>query len=188
MFYRWRSQVLRFGPEILRPRERRRPRMANQTSPFVEQGIVAPAPEWHLDVHRPGEMVQMDRFFIGRLSGAKGAVWQYAAIDVASAYCWAELHLTPRNPSPRFTSELARRVAQDLAARGWSLEQVMTDNASEFRSEEFERAVERLGGHLFIRARRPQTNGCVERARETILEECWRRHISLTGQAPASAG
>jgi hypothetical protein len=50
----------------------------------------------------------MDCLFIGRLSGAKAAVWQYAAIDVASAYCWAELHLTPRNPSARWTNDLAR--------------------------------------------------------------------------------
>ena len=34
------------------------------------------------------------------------AVWQYTAIDVGSAYCWAELHLTPRIPSARWTSEL----------------------------------------------------------------------------------
>ncbi len=40
-YYRWRRQLLRFGPEILRPRERRRPRMANQTSPFIEQRVVA---------------------------------------------------------------------------------------------------------------------------------------------------
>jgi hypothetical protein len=40
-FYRWRGQVLRFGPEILRPRERRRPKMANQTSPFIEQRVLA---------------------------------------------------------------------------------------------------------------------------------------------------
>jgi hypothetical protein len=40
-------------------------------------------------------MVQMGCFFIGRLSGAKGTVWQYTGIDVASAHCWAELHLTP---------------------------------------------------------------------------------------------
>jgi hypothetical protein len=46
-------------------------------------------PERHLDVSRPGEMVQMDCFFIGRLFGATGAVWQYAAIDVAAAHCWA---------------------------------------------------------------------------------------------------
>jgi hypothetical protein len=150
-FYRWRSQVLRFGPEILMPRERRRPKMANQTSPFIGQRVVAfalghpgfgpmrisaelrrtkwggivlspngvhrvlrrhglntrakrlglvagyaappeperrPAPpQRHLDVSPPGEMVQMDCVFIGRLSGAKGAVWQYTAIDVGSAYC-----------------------------------------------------------------------------------------------------
>ena len=82
----------------------------------------------HLDVDHPGQLVQMDCFFIGRLSGTKGAVWQYTAIDVGSAYCWTELHLTPRNPSARWTSELARRVAQDLASRGWSLEAVITDN------------------------------------------------------------
>src|SRR5206468_12378857 len=130
-YYRWRRQLLRFGPEILRPRERRVPRMANATSPLVEQRVVAfslghpgfgparisaelrrekwggvvlspngvwkvlrrhglstrakrlglvagyaappeperwpPPPERHLDVRRPGEMVQMDCFFIGRL-------------------------------------------------------------------------------------------------------------------------
>ena len=193
-FYRWRAQVLRFGPEILRPREQRvvafslgHPgfgplrisaelrrekwggivlspngvhrvlRRHGLSTRAKRLGLVAgyaappeperwpPPPERHLDVRRPGEMVQMDCFFIGRLSGAKGAVWQYTAIDVASAYCWAELHLTPRNPSARWTSELARRVAADLAARGWDLEKVMSDNASEFRSEEFERAVEQGG-------------------------------------------
>jgi transposase InsO family protein len=134
-----------------------------------------PPPERHLNVSRPGEMVQMDCFFIGRLSGAKGAVWQYTAIDVASAHCWAELHLTPRNPSARWTSELARRVAADLASRGWSLEKVMSDNASEFRSAEFEQALATVGArHLFIHAGRPQTNGVVERVQQTILEECWK--------------
>jgi hypothetical protein len=53
----------------------------------------------------------MDCFFIGRLSGVTGAVWQYTAIDVASAYSWAELHLTPKNPSARWSWELARGVA-----------------------------------------------------------------------------
>jgi transposase InsO family protein len=126
-------------------------------------------------VDHPGELVQMDCFYVGRLRGTKGAVWQYTAIDVASAYTWAELWITPRNPSARWTSELARRVARDLRARGWSLEAVMTDNASEFRSEEFSSALERLGARqVFIRAGRPQTNGCVERVQGTILEECWK--------------
>ena len=71
--------------------------------------------------------MQFDCFHVGRLSGTKGTVWQYTAIDVASAYTWAALHTTPRNPSAKWTSQLARRVAADLAARGWKLETAMTD-------------------------------------------------------------
>jgi transposase InsO family protein len=46
----------------------------------------------------------------------------------------------------------------------------MTDNASEFRSHEFEEAITKLGAtHGFIRAGRPQSNGCVERVQRTLL-------------------
>ncbi|HEX2274435.1 MAG TPA: DDE-type integrase/transposase/recombinase [Acidimicrobiales bacterium] len=128
-----------------------------------------------MEAERPGQLVQMDCFHVGRLSGTRGTVWQYTAIDVASAHVWAECWVPPRNPSARWTSELARRVAADLAARGWSLEAVMTDNASEFRSTEFDTALEALGArHVFVRAGRPQTNGCVERVQRTILDECWK--------------
>ncbi len=71
-----------------------------------------PAPERHLQVERPGQLVQMDCFCVGRLAGTKGTVWQYTAIDVASAYTWAELHASIRNPLAQWTSALARRVAQ----------------------------------------------------------------------------
>jgi transposase InsO family protein len=40
-YYRWRGPVLRSGLEMLRPRERRPPRMPNQTSQLTEQRIVA---------------------------------------------------------------------------------------------------------------------------------------------------
>jgi hypothetical protein len=40
-YYRWKGQLDRHGPEILRPRERRPPRMANATSPLIEQRVVA---------------------------------------------------------------------------------------------------------------------------------------------------
>ncbi len=206
-YYRWRALVGRYGTELLRPRERRRPQMPNATSPMVEQRVLAyslahpgqgpdriaaelrrdkwggivlsangvwrvlrrhglstrgarlalvagyaahselprldtePQPERHLEVEHPGELVQFDCFCIGRLSGTKGTVWQYTAIDVYSAYTWAELHATARNPLARHTSELARRVARDLAARGWRLEAVTTDNGSEFRSGAFRSAL-----------------------------------------------
>ena len=40
-YYRWKTQVDRQGLEMLRPRERRAPKMPNQLSVMVEQKIVA---------------------------------------------------------------------------------------------------------------------------------------------------
>src|SRR5207244_7093210 len=135
-YYRWRSGVLRHGLEILRPRERRPPRMPNQVPPWLEERVIAfalghpglvprriaaqlaqpmwgglvisasgvlkvlrrhglgtrqlrlsliagyrapaepeprlPPPALHLDAERPGDLVQLDCFYIGRLSGTKG--------------------------------------------------------------------------------------------------------------------
>lgn len=134
-----------------------------------------PQPERHLEADLPGDLVQMDCFYVGKLSGTKGVTWQYTAIDVASAHVWAELYVTPKNPDPRWCSKLAEHVAEDLAARGWRMAKVMTDNGSEFRSKVFEDALAALQAkHVFIRAGRPQTNGCVERVQQTILEECWK--------------
>jgi len=237
-FYRWKKQVERFGLEILRPRERRRPQMPNAIPVLVEQRIVAfalghpgygpahiaselarpkwggfrvspngvwrvlrrhgigtralrlallagyaappeparePEPERHIEASRPGELVQFDCFCIGRLSGTDGVVWQYTAIDAASAFTWAELYVTPRNPGARYCSALARRVAKELAEAGWELERVTTDGGNEFRSQAFGAALGRLGvRHTRISPGRPQSNGFVERVQRTILEECWK--------------
>ena len=40
-YYRWKPMVERHGLEILRPRERRLPRMPNQVPPWLEQQILA---------------------------------------------------------------------------------------------------------------------------------------------------
>lgn len=238
-YYRWRGQAVRYGLEMLRPRERRQPRMPNATPQLVEQRVVAfslanpgvgPArisaelarPKWggiklspsgvyrvlrrhglntrakrlalvagyaappepeprpappvgRLEVEEPGELVQFDCFRIGRLANTNGVVWQYTAIDVGSAYAWAEIHVTPHNPSTKYASRLALRVARDLKRFGWSFEAATTDNGSEFRAKIFRRTLEELGvEHRFIRSGRPQTNGCVERLQGTILEECWK--------------
>jgi transposase InsO family protein len=97
------------------------------------------------------------------------------AVHRAIDYTWATLQVTRRNPSAHWTSALARTVAADLASRGWTLERVMSDNAPEFRSAAFQQTISQLGArHRFIRAGRPQTNGCVERVQQTILDECWK--------------
>jgi transposase len=135
-----------------------------------------PEPEPHIDVERPGELVGMDCFSIGRLRGTQGTVWQLTAIDVRSSYGWGELVVCPSgNPSAAQTSALARRVAKGLSQAGWALERVLVDNGNEFRASRFHQTVERLGARVtHIRAGRPQTNGHVERLHRTILEECWR--------------
>jgi transposase InsO family protein len=237
-FYRWKAMSDRFGLEILRPRERRRPQMPNAIPVLIEQRIVAfalghpgygpahiaselarakwggfkvspngvwrvlrrhgigtralrlgllagyaappeparePEPERHIEASHPGELVQMDCFCIGRLSGTSGVVWQYTAIDAASAFTWAELHVSPHNPDARHTSRLARRVARELRDAGWELERVTTDGGTEFRSEVFSGELSRLGAACTrISPGRPQSNGFVERVQRTILEECWK--------------
>lgn len=238
-FYRWKRLVDRHGLEVLRPRERRRPRMPNQLPAMVEERIVAfaiahpglgprrvaselrrkkwggivvsangvwrclrrhglstrskrlslvagyrapyepprePEPEPHIEVERPGELVGFDCFFVGRLKGTDGAVWQLTAIDCFSSFAWAELVVCREgNPSAKQTSKLALRVARELKAAGWRLERVLCDNGNEFRGPLFHATVEHLGARLtHIHSGRPQTNGHVEALHKTILEECWR--------------
>src|SRR5438309_2216099 len=96
----------------------------------------------HLEARKPGDLVQLDCFHIGRLTGTTGRVWQYTAIDVASSFVWGEVHVTPLNPASRFTTALVDRVARDLAAAGWKLRAVSTDNGSEFRAAPFSQAVQ----------------------------------------------
>jgi len=186
-YYVWKHRAERQGLEMLRPRERRTPRMPNQLSGIIEQRILAfslahpgfgprrianelarerwggiivspngvwrclrrhglstratrlglvagyrapytpprdPEPEPHIDVTRPGELVGIDCFFVGRLRGTRDPVWQITAIDCYSSYAWAEL-ITARQPTHTHTSRLARRVAGDLARAGWRLERVV---------------------------------------------------------------
>jgi transposase InsO family protein len=134
-----------------------------------------PQPEPHIDSARPGELVGIDCFFVGRLHGVKGPVWQITAIDTYSSFAWAELVVTgPKGPSAGQTSALAHRVASELQAAGWRLERVLSDNGGEFGPHAFTATLPDGVAHTRIRSGRPQTNGHVERLQRTILEECWR--------------
>jgi transposase InsO family protein len=134
-----------------------------------------PGLEQHLDVKRPGELVGIDCFYVGRLRGTEGAIWQLTAIDIASSFGWAELVVCKHgNPTARQTSKLARRVAADLQTAGWRLERLLSDNGNEFKGD-FTATTTRLKArHSRIHAGRPQTNGNVEALHKTILDECWR--------------
>ena len=134
-----------------------------------------PAPEPHIDSTRPGELVGIDCFFVGRLHGSKGPVWQITAIDTYSSFAWADLVVCPpAGPTVAHTSALARRVASELQAAGWQLDRILSDNGNEFGRQALGARLPAGVRHSQIRSGRPQTNGHVERLHRTILEECWR--------------
>jgi transposase InsO family protein len=158
----------------LNTRSKRLALIARHADPYERKPEQEPK-ELHIDASQPGEKVQMDCFYVGRLSGTKGTVWQYTAADVASGYAWAFLKATDKNPRSRWTAELVHLVAKALKAAGWKLREVTTDNGSEFRAADFGKAVAKAKARQRrIKAGRPNSNGCVERLQLTILEECWR--------------
>jgi transposase InsO family protein len=238
-YYAWKRQVDQGGLEMLRPRERRPPKMPNQLPRMVEERVLAfsiahpglgprrvaselARPKWggivvspsgvwrclcrhglntrqkrlsliagyrapfeppedappepHIEVDHPGELVGIDCFYVGRLRGTEGAVWQLTAIDVYSSFAWAELVVCRQgNPTTKQTSKLAQRVARELKQAGWRLERVLADNGNEFKGPDFHRTIERLKASVtHIHAGRPQTNGHVEALHKTMLQECWR--------------
>ena len=84
-YYRWKRQLDRYGPEILRPRERRPPRMANQTSPLLEQrdraghagrAVPGPPPGRSGDPGAGGRGRQAARNHAGR-----GVNWRFTTED-----------------------------------------------------------------------------------------------------------
>lgn len=162
----------------LNTRNKRFALIARHADPY-ERAPERQPKELHIEATEPGEKVQMDCFYVGRLSGSKGVIWQYTAIDVASSYTWAILRSSERNPTARQTAELAHLVAAELKAAGWKLREVTTDNGSEFRSKHFGAALEAEGAtQRRIKAGRPNSNGYAERVQLTILQECWRPAFS----------
>lgn len=149
-----------------------------------------PERELHIHTTRPGELVGIDCFYVGRLRGSKGPIWQITAIDTYSSFAWADLVVCgDGGPTVAQTSKLARRIARELQAAGWQLQRVLTDNGNEFGRRAFAAELPEGVEHTQIRSGRPQTNGHVERLHRTILEECWRPafarfvHVRYTGLA-----
>jgi len=125
----------------------------------------------HVQAEKPGELVCLDTFYIGKLKGV-GKVWQMTACDAANSFAMAEitLDLTAR-ATARF---LAKRVVPALGKAGWPVQRVLTDQGHEFRGA-FDHACSELGiKHTRTQPRHAWTNGFVERLQGTILNEHWR--------------
>ena len=125
----------------------------------------------HVQAEKPGELVCLDTFYIGKLKGV-GKVWQLTACDAASSFAVAEITL---DFTARATSQfLTKRVVPAFRKAGWPVQRVLTDQGNEFRGA-FDHACAESGiRHTRTQPRHAWTNGFVERLQGTILNEHWR--------------
>src|SRR5262245_14432358 len=115
----------------------------------------------------PGESVQVDVKFV-KIAGRWA--FQYTALDDCTRFrvlrLYRRLH---QHSSLAFLGELTRALP-------FRIRKLQCDNGREFPLE-FVLAVEAAGiRHRYIRPRRPQQNGKVERSHRIDQEEFWGRH------------
>ena len=119
----------------------------------------------------PGDSVQVDVKVV-KLQREK--VFQYTAIDDCTRY--RVLRLYPRqnqSTSLQFLEELRRNLP-------FPIRKLQCDNGSEFPLA-FKLAVEAAGiRHRYIKPRRPEQNGKVERSHRVDQEEFWSQHDFAT--------
>ncbi|MFV0133980.1 IS481 family transposase [Streptomyces sp. HMX87] len=175
---------------------------------------------------KPGELVHVDikklgnipdgggHKVLGRQAGrakrsSVGYSYLHTAVDDHSRLAYSEIHTDEKKET---ATGFWQRAQTFFAQAGISVERVLTDNGSCYRSRAWRDALAAAGiTHKRTRPYRPQTNGKVERFNRTLLDEwayarpyqseqerrdafpSWlhtynhhRGHTALKGQPPAS--
>lgn len=134
---------------------------------------------------KPGEMIHIDIKKLGRFdrvghritgdrtgqSNSRGVGWEFVhvCIDDASRVAFSQVLQDERKESA--IAFLKAAVAY-YASLGITIERVMTDNGSCYRSKAFAKACRKLGlKHIRTRPYTPKTNGKAERFIQTALRE-----------------
>jgi transposase InsO family protein len=155
-------------------------------------GRLGLAPVERYERKRPGELIHIDVKKLGRIQGGAGKrVWGgsshynrtftdragkrratvgwdfvHVAIDDATRLAYAEVLADETGPT---AAAFLRRAIAFYARHGITVERVLTDNGSPYRSAIHALACRALGvRHLRTRPRRPQTNGKAERFIRTL--------------------
>jgi transposase InsO family protein len=132
----------------------------------------------------PGEMIHLDIKKLGRFDieghrvtgdrrkgSSRGAGWDFlhVCIDDASRLAYTEILPSERKED---TTDFLNRALAWLGRHGVSVQRVMTDNGSAYRSGLFRQAVAEAGArHVRTRPYTPRTNGKAERFIQTSLRE-----------------
>jgi transposase InsO family protein len=144
-----------------------------------------PAPVVRYQRERPGELLHLDTKKLGRIAGVghritgqhsgmmknRGIGWEvlHVAIDDASRLAYTEL--LPDEKQESAIAFLERSLAW-FDRLGVTVERVMTDNGSAYRSHAFRARLNAAGiRHIRTRPYTPKTNGKAERFIQTSLRE-----------------
>jgi transposase InsO family protein len=148
---------------------------------------------------RPGELIHIDTKKLGRIAAVghritgdrrdstRGAGWEalHVCIDDASRLAYSEVL-----PDERKASAVAflERAVGWFEGHGVTVERVMTDNGSAYRSHHWRHACGALAlRHLRTRPYTPRTNGKAERFIQTSLREWAYARPFATSQARTAA-
>lgn len=132
---------------------------------------------------RPGEMIHIDTKKLGRIDGvghritgdrtrrARKIGWEHLHVAVDDASRLAYTELLPDEKKESACAFMARALAF-FAAHGVTVERVMSDNGSAYRSHLFRQLLAGAGcKHIRTRPYTPRTNGKAERFIQTSLRE-----------------
>lgn len=127
---------------------------------------------------KPGDSVQVD---VKVVKTAEGRSYQYTALDDCTRYRILRLY---RRCNEDSSLSFLRVLRRDLP---FPIRKLQTDNGSEF-SLSFSLSVQEAGiTHRYIKPRRPQQNGKVERSHRIDGEEFWSRQDFLSHEYAAAA-
>jgi transposase InsO family protein len=138
----------------------------------------------------PGELVCLDSFYIGKLTGV-GKCYQLTAVDVFTRFAFAAIVLGPVTGA--MTARFIAQMLRFYRRHGVRVRAVLTDNGPEYVANAFvETLVAKELRHVRIPPRSPNHNAVRERFQGTMLQECWRpafhrRHYTSIRQLGAEA-
>jgi len=149
----------------------------------LDPGLVEPARRYEKQI--PGELVHVDVKKFTRIPDGGG--WKahgrgnvkkavgigktclHSMIDDHSRVAYSEFL---DDETALTCLEFTKRAVQWFADRGVTVQAIMTDNGTGYRSHLFCDTLDSVGiGHIFTRSYRPQTNGKVERYQQTLDRE-----------------
>lgn len=116
---------------------------------------------------------------LGRAAGGKhrssmGYSYLHSAIDDHSRLVYSEILSDERKHT---AAGFWHRAQAFYASLGITVQRVMTDNGSCYRSKTFNTALGKSVKHKYTRPYRPQTNGKIERFHRTLADEwAYARH------------